>query len=185
MILDKLLIFISFYLFLGVLGLHCCSWAFSSCGEWGLLCSCGAWLSHCDGFSSCRAQALGCVGFSSCVPGLWSTGAIVVARGLSCSAACGIFLGRDGIHVSCIGRWILYHWATRDGQNVFLGRNIDKSVTESWWLNGKEAACNAGHMGSISGSGRSPGEGHGNPLQYYCLENSMNRGAWWAIVHGL
>ena len=37
--------------------------------------------------------------------------------------------------------------------------------------------------GSIPGSGRSPGEGHGNPLQYSCLENPMNRGAWWAIDH--
>ena len=37
--------------------------------------------------------------------------------------------------------------------------------------------------GSIPGLGRYPGEGHGNPLQYSCLENSMNRGAWWAIIH--
>ena len=40
-------------------------------------------------------------------------------------------------------------------------------------------------MGSIPGSGRSPGEGRGNPLQYSCLENPMDRGAWWAIVHGV
>ena len=40
-------------------------------------------------------------------------------------------------------------------------------------------------MGSIPGSGRSPGEGHGNPLQYSCLENPMDRGAWWATVHGV
>ena len=39
--------------------------------------------------------------------------------------------------------------------------------------------------GSIPGSGRSPGDGHGNPLQYSCLENSMDRGAWWASVHGI
>ena len=38
-------------------------------------------------------------------------------------------------------------------------------------------------MGSIPGSGRSPGKGHGNPLQYSCLENPMDRGAWWATVH--
>ena len=42
-----------------------------------------------------------------------------------------------------------------------------------------------GNMGSIPRSGRSPGEGSGNPLQYSCLENSMDRGAWWAIVHGI
>ena len=46
-------------------------------------------------------------------------------------------------------------------------------------------ACNAGDTGLIPGSGRSPGEGNGNPLQYSCLENSMNRGAWWATVHGV
>ena len=42
-----------------------------------------------------------------------------------------------------------------------------------------------GDVGSISGLGRSPGEGNGNPLQYSCLENSMNRGAWWARVHAV
>ena len=50
---------------------------------------------------------------------------------------------------------------------------------------GKESACSAGDMGSIPGSGRPPGEGKGNPLQYSCLENSMNRGTWWAAVHGV
>ena len=54
------------------------------------------------------------------------------------------------------------------------------------WLTGKESACNAGatgDLGLIPGSGRSLGGGHGNPLQYSCLENPMDRGAWWAIVH--
>ena len=50
--------------------------------------------------------------------------------------------------------------------------------------NGKESACNAGDLGSIPGSGRSPGEGNGYPLQYSCRENLMVRGAWWATVHG-
>ena len=49
---------------------------------------------------------------------------------------------------------------------------------------GKESVCNAGDPGSIPGLGRSPGEGHGNPLQYSCLENPVNRGAWQATVHG-
>ena len=48
---------------------------------------------------------------------------------------------------------------------------------------GKESACNAGDPGLIPGSGRSPGEGNGNPLQYSCLENSIDRKAWWATVH--
>jgi len=48
---------------------------------------------------------------------------------------------------------------------------------------GKESACNAGDLGSIAGLGRSHGEGNGNPLQYSCLEDPMDRGAWWATVH--
>ena len=50
---------------------------------------------------------------------------------------------------------------------------------------GKESACNAGDPGLIPGLGRTPGEGTGNPLQYSCLENSMERGVWWATVHGV
>ena len=50
---------------------------------------------------------------------------------------------------------------------------------------GKASVYNAGDLGSIPGSGRSPGEGNGNPLQYSCPENQMDRGAWWATVHGV
>ena len=50
---------------------------------------------------------------------------------------------------------------------------------------GKESACSSGDPGSIPGSGISPGEGKGNPLQYSCLENTMDRGAWWATVNGV
>ena len=49
----------------------------------------------------------------------------------------------------------------------------------------KKSACNAEDPGLIPGSGRSPGEGNSNPFQYSCLENSMDRGAWRAPVHGL
>ena len=49
---------------------------------------------------------------------------------------------------------------------------------------GKDSACNAGDPNSIPGLGGSPVEGNGNPLQYSCLENSMDRGDWWAIIHG-
>ena len=49
----------------------------------------------------------------------------------------------------------------------------------------KASACNAGDLGSIPGSGRSSGKGNGNPLQCSCLENPMDRGAWWAIVPGV
>ena len=50
---------------------------------------------------------------------------------------------------------------------------------------GKESAYNSGDLGSIPGVGRSPGVGHGSPLQYSYLENSMDRGAYWATVHGV
>ena len=50
---------------------------------------------------------------------------------------------------------------------------------------GKESACNAENLGSIPGSGRSPGEENSNTLQYSHLENPMDRGAWWATVHGV
>ena len=61
---------------------------------------------------------------------------------------------------------------------------------DPWWefpcsSVGKESACNAGDLGSIPRSGRSPGEGNGNTLQYSCLENPIDRGAWKATVHGV
>ena len=52
-------------------------------------------------------------------------------------------------------------------------------------LDSKESACNAEDPGSIPGSGRFPGEGSGYPLQYSCLETSVDREAWWATVHGV
>ena len=57
-----------------------------------------------------------------------------------------------------------------------------------WWLSGKESTCDAGDTGDpglIPGSGRSPGGGRSNPLQYSCLENATDRGAWRATVHGV
>ena len=52
-------------------------------------------------------------------------------------------------------------------------------------LDSKDFACSAADLGWILGLGRSPGEGHGSPLQYSCLENPMDREAWWATVHGV
>ena len=60
-----------------------------------------------------------------------------------------------------------------------------KDLGLPWWLSSKESVCNAGDSGSIRGLGRSPGKGNDNPLQYSCLENPMDRGAWWATVHGV
>ena len=52
-------------------------------------------------------------------------------------------------------------------------------------LDSKASACNAGNLDSIPGLGRSTGEGNGNPVQYSCLENPMEGGAWWATVNGV
>ena len=52
-------------------------------------------------------------------------------------------------------------------------------------LGSKESACNAGDLGSVPGSGKPSGGGNGNPLQHSCLESPVDRGAWWAVVHGV
>ena len=63
----------------------------------------------------------------------------------------------------------------------FPGGSVSKEST----CNAKETVCSAGDLGLIPGSGRSPGEGNGNPLQYSCLENPMDKEAWQATVHGV
>ena len=77
---------------------------------------------------------------------------------------------------------------------IFLARsNYPISFYSTMWLSFYSTACsegkvstyNAGDWGLIPGSGRSPGEGNGNPIQYSCLENSMDWEAWWATVHGV
>ena len=67
----------------------------------------------------------------------------------------------------------LNHWTTSEAPTLFFGAFPGGSDS-------KEFACNVGDLGLILGLGRSPGGGNGNPLQYSCLENSMDRGAWWA-----
>ena len=84
-------IYLFIYLFLAVLGLRCCVRAFSSCGERGATLRCGAWASHCGGFSCCGARALGVWTSVVAAHGLYSASSVVVAHGLSCSMACGIF----------------------------------------------------------------------------------------------
>jgi len=69
---------------------------------------------------------------------------------------------------------------------LYTGSHLVNGLPQ--WLNCKESAWNAGDAGdsgSIPRLGRSPGGGHGNPLQYSCLENPMGRGAWWALLHRL
>ena len=77
-------------------------------------------------------------------------------------------------------------------EKVGLKLNIQKTkimASGKWGFPGgsevKASACNVGDLGSILGWGRSRGEGNGNPLQYSCLENPMDEGAWWATVHGV
>ena len=72
-------------------------------------------------------------------------------------------------------------WDRQKERNIYR-RNLERKGFPSG-SDSKESACNEGDLGSIHGWGRSPGEGHGNPLQYSCLKNSMDRGAWWATVY--
>ena len=69
-------------------------------------------------------------------------------------------------------------------RHIFMGK-ANRKKNFPGGSDGKESACNVEDQGSIPGSGRSPGEGNGNPLQYSCLKNSIDRGAWWATVHGV
>ena len=78
------------------------------------------------------------------------------------------------------------------GGSAVLLLGLGDSAVVIIWVHGfpggsdsKESACSAGNLGSIPGWGRSPGGGHGNPLQYSGLENPMDSGAWWATVHGV
>ena len=96
--------FLLIYLFLAVLGLRCCAWAFSHCKKWGLLSSCNAWVSNHSGFSCSGAQALGHVVPVAVAPELQSAGLVVVMHGLSCSLACGIFLDQGSNPCPLIGR---------------------------------------------------------------------------------
>ena len=91
--------------------------------------------------------------------------------------------------ISCISRRIFYHCGlkTQEWPARPLPLRICVWVKRAFpgGAEVKVSACSAGDLGSIPGSGRSPGEGNGNPLQYSCLENPMDGGAWWAIVHGV
>ena len=73
----------------------------------------------------------------------------------------------------------------QQGQNHFHFYCHALSTELPTWHSGKESVCNARDLGSIPGEGRSPGEGNGNPLHYSWLENSTDRGAWRAAVHGV
>ena len=80
---------------------------------------------------------------------------------------------------------IVYSSIVKNAMNVLKSITVNLQVVLPWWSDGKVSVYNAGDLGSIPGLGRSPGEGNGNPLQYYCLENLIDRGAWQATVHGV
>ena len=85
--------------------------------------------------------------------------------------------GKPGVPQSMGLQRVRHDWATELNRNNCEGLP-DDSVS-------KESACNAGDTGSVPGSGRFPGGGNSNPLQYSCLENPMDRGAWQVIVYGV
>ena len=79
----------------------------------------------------------------------------------------------------------LCHYHFLNENNQFASPLLHTILRAPGGSDSKQSACNAGDPGSISGLGRSPGEGNDNPLQYSCLENPMDIGAWWATVHGV
>ena len=81
--------------------------------------------------------------------------------------------------------WSLFLWKKRLRKKKKKGQRFCYSMGFPGGSEVKVSASNAGDLGSIPRLGRSPGEGNGNPLQYSCLENPMDGGAWWATVHGV
>ena len=97
----------------------------------------------------------------------------------------GPLLGHEYHSSHTKGRKVLRQWGQDEGRGCYFllfGYNILGFPGGSA---GKEYVCNAGDLGLIPGLRRSPGEGNGNPLQYSCLENPMDRGTWRATVHGV
>ena len=130
----KILLFIYF----GLCWVFIDARAFSSCGKWGLLSSCGAWASHCGGFSGCGARFLGCVSFRNCSS--WAQQLRLMApraraqqlwcSGLAAPRHVGSSRSRDRTCVSWIGRQILSHWTTRQVQFFYSFKLESKG---EWW----------------------------------------------------
>ena len=134
--------------------------------------------SHWSSFFSCRARALGCSGFSSCsswAPGHRLDGSVAVVHGLSCSSGCGLFPDQE---IEPISPELAGEFFTSEPSGKPTSKSFKCLALYLWNFSGgsevKASASNAGHPGSIPGSGRSPGEGNGNPLKYSCLENPMD-----------
>ena len=107
----------------------------------------------------------------------------------SMTATISLFVWLWTIHISESVNFQNRHFGRIDtfGFKHSIIRDISGTLLSglSYSSDGKESACNAGDPGSIPGSGRSPGEGNGNPLQYSCPENLTDRRAWRATVHGV
>ena len=99
----------------------------------------------------------------------------------SCSST-GFSLHRGSGKCPCCCLW-QYAWQEPVCSWQYLDLPVAQTCFKDSLPAGKESACNEGDQGSICGLGRPSGEGNGNPLQYSCLENPMDREAWWATVH--
>ena len=157
---------------MAALALPGCLRALPGCREQGLVSTCAVWAAHCSGFSGCGAQARG------------ARASAVVCRLNSCGTQAQLLLSM----------WDLPGEGAKPVSPALAGalpttRPPGKSLTlflscafeeggSSGSSDGKDSACNAGDPGLIPGWGISPGRGHGNPLLYSCLKNSMHRGAW-------
>ena len=98
-----------------------------------------------------------------------------------CTFLLDMFLEAESLVVGCV--WILLN-SFPSGYSSLHSHQPCMGLPQ--WLSSKEFACSLGaaeEVGSIPGSRRSPGGGHGNPLQYSCLENAMDRGAWWSTIY--
>ena len=108
---------------------------------------------------------------------------VCVAESLCCIPETNTMLLINYISVKIKSIYLFYHMS-----RAFIIK-INLWLMKAWGLPGgwdsKKSTCNAGDPGSTPGSGRSSGEGSGNPLQYSCLENSMDKGVWQATVHGV
>ena len=108
-------------------------------------------------------------------------------------------LGKANSFPVALGVPSFIHFLVHSVNKYFIKPLLESQLWSIWYIiytlscsgrfpggsDGKASACNTGDPGSIPGSGRYYGEGNGNPLQYSCLENSMDGEAWWATVHGV
>ena len=117
-----------------------------------------------------------------CSPPGYSVHGIIQTTGVGCHFLLQGIFPTQGSNLSLLH---LLHWQVDSLPLSHLKSRHLFLVWLPWWLSDKESACNARDMGSILGSGRYPEEENDNPLQYSCLENGMDRGAWRATAHGV